>query len=131
MRGRVGWPALGEWAIAFGLLALAGIGAMSIGIFVFPFAIVALVFAARRDRGWPEAPTGGLVGFGSICLFVAYRNRAYSPCPPGPMRLAHGQHFSCGGFDPVPWLTIGVLLTVAGIGGYIALRRTHLAAAAT
>jgi hypothetical protein len=39
------------------------------------------------------------------------------------MRLAHGEHFSCGGFDPMPWLAIGALLTAAGFVGYLVSKR--------
>jgi hypothetical protein len=120
MRNRSGWNSFAEWALALALLSFALIGAASIGRFVFPFAIVALVLAERRNRPWPEPLMGGLVGIGAVLLFVAYRNRNYAPCPPGrfPMRLAHGEHFSCGGFDPMPWLAIGALLTAAGFVGY-------------
>ncbi|MDP9200894.1 MAG: hypothetical protein M3P26_03025 [Gemmatimonadota bacterium] len=131
MRDRSGWQSLAEWAVACGLMTLAVIGAMTIGIFVLPVAIAAVVLVARRNRAWPEAPMGALVGAGSIFLFVAYRNRSYSPCPPGPMRLAQGEHFSCGGFDPIPWLTIGLALTASGFAGYLVYRRTRLPAAAT
>jgi uncharacterized membrane protein len=131
MRHRSGWQSLAEWAVAFGLVALTVLGAMTIGIFVLPVAIAAAVLAARRNRAWPEAPMGGLIGVGSVFLFVAYRNRSYAPCPPGPMRLAHGEHFSCGGFNPIPWLTIGLILAASGFAGYLFSRRPHLAAAAT
>jgi len=126
MRNRSGWQSFAEWALALALLSFALIGAASIGVFVFPFAIAALVFAERRNRAWPEPLMGGLVGIGSVLLFVAYRNRHYSPCPPGrfPMRLAHGEHFSCGGFDPMPWLAIGALLMGAGWVSYlVSIRR--------
>jgi hypothetical protein len=133
MTDRGGWQSFGEWAIALGLMTLAVVGAMTIGIFVLPFALAAAWFAARRNSQWPEALTGGLVGVGATLLFVAYRNRGYSPCPLGrfPVRLARGEHFSCGGFNPMPWLTIGLLLALAGFLGYLAFRRTHLSAAAT
>ena len=131
MRDRRGWRSLAEWAVALSLVALAVIGAMTIGMFVLPVAIAAVVLAARRNRAWPEALMGGLVGVGSVFLFVAYRNRSYSLCPPGPMRLSHGEHFSCGGFDPMPWLTIGLLLIASGLAGYLLSRRTPLTAAAT
>ena len=126
MRDRTGWQSLAEWAVALSLLTFAILGAASIGIFVFPFAIAALVVAERRNRPWPAAPMGALVGIGAVCLYVAYRNRGYSPCPPPgvTMTLAHGEHFSCGGFNPMPWLSIGALLTAAGLVGYIAARRT-------
>jgi hypothetical protein len=131
MRDRSGWQSLAEWAVAIGLVALTMLGAMTIGMFVLPVSIAAMVLAARRNRAWPEALMGGLVGVGSILLFVAYRHRSYVPCPPGPMQLAHGEHFSCGGFDPMPWLTIGLLLTASGFAGYLLSRRTRLGAAAT
>jgi hypothetical protein len=125
MRDRTGWQSFAEWALALALLSFAIIAAASIGMFVFPFAIVALVFAERRNRSWPEPLMGGLVGIGSVLLFVAYRNRHYAPCPPGrfPMRLAHGEHFSCGGFDPMPWLAVGALLTAAGLVSYLVSMR--------
>jgi hypothetical protein len=124
---RPGWRSLIEWALALALLALALIGAASIGMLVVPFAIVALVFASRRNRAGPEPALGGLVGVGSVCLFVAYRNRAYVPCPPPgtPVRVSPGDHFSCGGLNPIPWLTIGMLLIAVGIGCYLVLRRTR------
>ena len=133
MRDRGGWQAFAEWALALALLSLAVIGAASIGVLLLPFALLALALAARRNRAWPEALTGGLTGVGSICLFVAYINRAYSPCPTGPnrIRVVNGDHFSCGGFDPRPWLTVGLLLTAAGCVGYLVSRRTRVAAPAT
>lgn len=135
MRNRRGWQSFAEWALALALFSFAVIGAASIGMLVLPFALLALVLVARRNRAWPEAPTGGLTGVGSICLLVAYKSRAYSPCPTGTIRVqvAKGEHehFSCGGFDPMPWLTVGLLLTAAGFVGYLVSRRTRLAAAAT
>jgi hypothetical protein len=133
MRDRGGWQAFAEWALALALLSFAVIGAASIGMLLLPFALLALALAARRNRAWPEALTGGLTGVGSICLFVAYINRAYSPCPTGPnrIRVVNGDHFSCGGFDPRPWLTVGLLLTAAGCVGYLVSRRTRVAAPAT
>jgi hypothetical protein len=132
MRNRSGWQSFAEWAFALALLSFALIGAATNGMFVFPFAIIALVFAERRNRPWPESLMGGLAGVGSVSLFVAYTNRDYAPCPPGrfPMKLSHGEHFSCGGFDPMPWLAIGALLTAAAFIGYFVSKRTHSAAAA-
>ena len=131
MSRRSGWQALAEWAIAFALISLVVIAAMSIGMFILPFAAVALGFAGTRNRAWPEAAMGALVGVGTACLFVAYRNRSYAPCPQGPMRLAWGQHFSCGGLDPTPWLVVGAVTIGAGIIGYLAARHTRLDTATT
>jgi hypothetical protein len=133
MRGRTGWRSLGEWALAFALVAFAFIEAMSIGVFVFPFALVAVAVAARRNHAWPESPMGALIGAGSVSLFVAYVNLGSSPCPPGRLRarLATGEHFSCGGLDPTPWLTAGALLTAGGFVCYLVYRRTRVATSAT
>jgi hypothetical protein len=131
---RTGWGALLEWAVAFGLLALTVIGAASIGMFVAPFAIVATIASVRRNRDWPEAPLGGLIGVGAVCLFIAYRGRhEYPPCPPPgtKIRVARGQHFACegGGPDPLLWLLIGLALAGAGLVGYLLVRRRHRGAA--
>jgi uncharacterized membrane protein len=124
MRDRTGWQSVGEWALAGGLFALALIGIMSIGVFVLPFALLAFVLAERRNRPLPEAPLGASIGAGSVCLFIAYRNRGYSPCPQsGRIHLAPGEHFSCGGFDPTPWLVVGGLLVAAGLVGHVVFRR--------
>ena len=131
MNRRTGWQALGEWAFGFALVSLVMIGAITIGMFILPFAAIALGFAGARDRAWPEVPFGALVGVGTACLFIAYLNRDYSPCPTGPMRLVHGQHFSCGGFDPRPWLLVGFFLVATGIIGYVVARHARLAAATT
>lgn len=129
---RTGWGAFLEWAGAFGLLALTVIGAASIGIFVAPFAIVATTLVVRRNRDWPEAPLGALVGVGALCLVIGSRRREYPPCPPAgtPVRVAPGEQFACsGGWDPVPWLVIGLALAGAGLVGYLLFRHRHRGAA--
>jgi hypothetical protein len=135
MRNGSGWQAFAEWALAGALLSFAAIGAASIGMFVFPFGVLALVLAARRNLAWPEAPAGGLTGVGSICLFAAYVSRTYSPCPEMPIRfrVAPGESgsFSCGGLKPMPWLIAGLLLIAAGFVGFVVRKRTRLAATAT
>jgi hypothetical protein len=45
------------------------------------------------------------------------------------MRLSFGEHFTCGGFDPTPWLAIGLLMTGTGLVSYRAFRRIRGAAA--
>jgi hypothetical protein len=135
MRNGSGWQSFAGWALAGALLSFAAIGAASIGMFVFPFAVLALVLAVRRNSAWPEAPAGALTGVGSVCLFVAYVSRAYSPCPEMPIRFRadigyHGP-FSCGGLKPTPWLIAGLLLIAAGFVGFLVRRRTRLAATAT
>lgn len=74
------WLAVGV-ACAFSAIALA-----SVGLFVFPVAVLATLFLARRTA--PRAGLAGLVvGFGFPPLYVAFLNRD------GPGRLC-----SYGGF---------------------------------
>jgi len=128
---RTGWPSLLAWGIASLLLTLTLVGAASIGMFVAPFAIMAIVVAARRNRDWPEAALGSLVGAGAVCLFVAYGSRGYSACPPTgtPIWVGPGEHFACGGLNPAPWLTVALLLAGVGLAVYILFRRSHRGAA--
>jgi hypothetical protein len=135
MGNRIGWRAFAEWALALALLGFAVIGLASIGMFIFPFALLAIALAARRNRAWPEAATGAPTGAGIICLYVAFVQRGYSPCPEMPIRIqihpgGSGRgSFSCGGLQPLPFLTVGLLLVVAGVVGYLVLKRRRLAAA--
>lgn len=121
MRDRTGWQSLFAWALALGLAALTVIAAMSIGVFVLPVAAVAFVLVARRSRAWPDSVLGGFIGVGAVCLFVAYRNRAYAPCQPAgtQIRLNVGERLACGGIDPTPWLTIGAFLLLFGLAAYL------------
>jgi hypothetical protein len=125
MKGRTGWHAFAEWALASAIVTFTMIAMLSIGPFILPIAVIAVVLAARRNRAWPEGPMGGLAGAGTIFLYVAYINRDSSPCPPGPIytTLSNGRFFSCGGADPIPWLTAGALLVVAGLLGYVVSQR--------
>jgi hypothetical protein len=132
MKGRIGWQSFGEWAVASAIVTFTMLTMLSIGPFVLPIAVIAVVVAARRNRAWPEAPMGALAGAGTNFLYVAFMNRDSSPCPPGPIHstLSNGQSFSCGGLDPIPWLTAGALLVVAGVLGYVVSRRILRTAAA-
>ena len=134
MGNRVGWQAFAEWAFGVAFLSFAVIAAASIGVLIFPFALLILVLVARRNRESPEA-WGGLAGIGSICLFVGFGNLDYTPCPTMPItiRAVEGTRgsFSCGGPEPMPWLAFGLLLTAAGIVMYWISRRGSLAAVTT
>ena len=125
MKGRIGWQSFGEWALASAIVTFTMLAMLSFGPFVLPIAVIAVVVAARRNRAWPEALMGGHAGAGTILLYVAYINRDSSPCLPGPVysTLSNGQHFSCGGADPIPWLTAGVLSVVGGLLGQVVSRR--------
>lgn len=118
---------LAAWTLALGLTALTLLGAMSIGMFVAPFAIAAVVLAVRQGHAALEPLWGGLLGVGIVSLFVAFRSRGYSPCPPAgtPVLFGPGQSGGCGGMDPMPWLVVGALLLAAGLLGAVASGRSR------
>jgi len=126
MGNRVGWRAFAEWALGVALFFFAVLGAASIGVFILPFALLSLLIIARRNREWPEA-MGGLTGIGSVCLLLSVGHWNDSPCPTGIVLYSelerYGGRFSCGGSGPMPWLAIGLLLTVTGIVMYWISRR--------
>jgi len=110
------------------LVTLTFLGAMSIGVFILPFAGAALIFAVRMKRAWPEALSGGLLGIGAVALWIGLGNLGSSPCLPEHriMRLSPGESFSCGGRDPIPWLATGLVLATVSIVGYWVWRRRNL-----
>jgi hypothetical protein len=91
------------WAFAGGLVTFSVIASASIGLLVFPLALVALWLASLTEPVWPEA-LGTLAGAAASCFLIAYLQR------------------EPGGFDSVPWLVAGIVLTVIGVGGYALLR---------
>ena len=123
--GRViaGWVALGFWSIALGAVAFSLASALSIGVYVVPFALLLCSLAALRATAWPEAPLGALVGAGSVSLLIGFLHLHYVPCPSGPQWLAPGESFACGGLPPTPWLLVGASLVATGLGGYALCRR--------
>jgi hypothetical protein len=127
MTNRTGWASVGEWALALGLVAFAVISGMSIGMFVIPVALGAVLVAALRNQAWPEAMFGGFLGVGVACVVIAYLHRADARCPPmmpATMRLGRGEHFRCGGLNPIPWLTNGLVLAASALLGYRAFRHS-------
>jgi hypothetical protein len=102
------------WIVVGALLALTVIGALSIGVFVLPLFGLAFAYVSRHTR-YPLDALGGLVGIGAVLLAVAYVNRDSRPC-------AAGYAFSCGGFDPHPWLFTGLVFAGVGLIGYATLR---------
>ena len=112
------------WYLAWAaVVALLLFSYLVIGVFVLPAALVAVVLVARRGPVWPEA-LGGLEGAAAMCFLIAYLNRDYNPCPPGPIILGPGQaSFSCGGADSRPWLIAGVVLAVIGVAAYLIASR--------
>jgi len=115
----------GAWLAVGAAFALSFLGAPSIGLFVLPFALVLLVIVVRRSQHLPEA-IGLVSGIGVMLLLVAFRNRDYEPCSKGFQRLAPGQQsVSCGGWDPHPWLYLGIGVTATGVLAYLAASRAR------
>ncbi len=126
MRGSVppttGWSGFSVWALVGALFSLSVLGAASIGLFVLPVAVVALVLACVFVRAWPEI-TGLLEGAAALSLFVGMANLHATPCPSSGSGAVHigrpGEGtFSCGGLDPMPWLLVGTVLAGAGLISY-------------
>ena len=123
---RSGWLALAEWTFAAAAVALGVLSILSIGVFVLPVAAIVMALVAIRNRIWPEGVAGMLMGAGLTSLCIAYIQRDSSACPPGGFQtvaldtLTVGRNYSCGGFDPLPWLLAGCVLIGAGL--YTTLR---------
>jgi hypothetical protein len=117
------WGGFALWAGVGALFGLSGIAMPSIGllVLVLAVAVVALLRAGRYLQVWPDV-AGFLPGAGGLSLLVGLANLTSTPCPstgsgfagPG----ATGAVSSCGGFDPVPWLVIGVVLTATGFAAF-------------
>jgi len=78
---RDGWKSVFHWGVAGALLAFAGIGMMSIGWFIMPFAVWAFYHASARYRFFPEGISGALLGASAVILFIAFLHRGDVPCP--------------------------------------------------
>jgi hypothetical protein len=122
-----GWGGFGAWALVGALFSLSLLGAASIGLFIFPVAVLALVVATGTVRRWPEI-AGLLEGMAALTLLVGISNLGSTPCPEsgshtvGPGEA--GTTWSCGGWDPLPWLLVGLAVAAAGVAVY-ALARPH------
>ena len=124
--GVAGWGGFGAWAAIGALLALSLLGDASIGLFVFPLALLGLWLVGSRVRAWPEM-AGVLEGVAALNLFVGIANLGSTPCPAagsGTVQRGGGpaSASSCGGFDPLPWLVVAVALAVIGLLTFVVAR---------
>jgi hypothetical protein len=117
---------LGAWLAVGAAFTLSFPGALTIGLFVLPFALVLLLIVVRRSPHLLEA-IGLVSGTGVMLPLLAFRNRDYEPCSAnGFQRLAPGQQsVSCGGWNPHPWLYLGIAVTAAGVLAYLAASRAR------
>lgn len=121
-----GWGGFAAWAAIGALLTLSLLGAASIGLFVFPLTLLGLWLVGTTVHPWPEM-AGVLEGVAAMSLFVGIANLGATPCPAtgsGTVRRGGGvpSGSSCGGFEPLPWLLVGLALAVIGLVTYLAAR---------
>jgi hypothetical protein len=108
--------ALAAWSAA-GLLSTSAILSLpSYGLFVLPFAVLA-VFTAAGRFSFGRGTLGLCVGAGLALIAVGLANPDYRPLPPsGTVSLAPGQtSVTYGGLNPTPWLVAGSILVVASL----------------
>jgi hypothetical protein len=87
------------------------LGALSIGVFILPVAIIATVVLARQP-GAREHTAGVLSGLGFPILYVAFLNR-HGPgmhCTTTPTSESCSEHTT-----PVPFLVSGIALVALGV----------------
>jgi hypothetical protein len=124
MATRAGWGWFAAWAGAGVLLAFSLVAAASIGLFVLPFAFLSVWVILRRSP--PRATAFGLVsGAGLVCLAIWALNTGSEPCPEsGTVTVpVGGVEEECGGRYALPFLVVGIVLTLAGLALVAAARR--------
>lgn len=114
------WPFL-AWLVAGAGLGLGLASIASIGIFVLPVAIGALVALLSWRGSRNGSAAGVLTGLGTIPLYIAYLNRS----GPGNICTAvAGGGQACGEqWNPWPFLAAGLLLVAGGLILFSWLRR--------
>lgn len=117
--GKPSWASFFAWPIIGAALSFSVLGAMTIGVFVFPFAIAALL-ALLKWGGNRKSSVGLISGVGLPLLYIAFINRS------GPGMIC--TTFGNGGgrcdeeMSPWPWLIIGAVFVVTGVVLFIRLR---------
>ncbi|MCW2524616.1 MAG: hypothetical protein JWO63_2951, partial [Frankiales bacterium] len=98
------------WAATGGALALAAITPFTIGVFVAPLALIALVALVLTARN--ESAAGALCGPAVLILYIGYLNRG----GPGEVCTSTATSQSCTTeWNPWPFAVIGLLLLAAGV----------------
>ena len=122
--------ALAAWSAAGLLCTTAILSMLSYGLFVLPFAAVA-VFSAAKRFSLGRGTLGLFAGAGLALIVIGLGSVDYRPLPAsGVVTLAPGQtSVSYGGMDPTPWLVAGAILVVTSLLLVVLLgrvRRTRL-----
>ena len=121
-----GWGWFLAWFGAGALVALAFLGALTIGIFVMPIAGALIVLLATRRNAF-NGVAGLISGLGLPILLVAYFNRE----GPGNICTVTATSTSCTEeWSPWPWLLIGVAVVIVGVVVFVRSARGRAARAA-
>jgi hypothetical protein len=99
------------WAVVGAAYAFGLIGALSIGMFVLPCALVTTFYLARRSPA-PRFMTGLVSGLGVSLLILAFLHRR------GPGMVCDGSGCEHQ-FSPWPWFVAGVLFVLLGVAVYV------------
>jgi hypothetical protein len=114
------WRGFLLWSIVGACLAL---GVSQIGLVTVPVGVVLALWLGRRG-GWGKEALGLVAGAGLVSALVGVINVDYRPCSSGSVVLGVGRtSSSCGGFDGLPWLIVGLVLVTAGTLMYLAVTR--------
>lgn len=113
------WTSFFAWAIVGAALSLSVLGAMTIGLFILPFAIAGL-FALRKWGGNQKSSVGLISGAGLPVLYIAFLNRQ------GPGMVC-GSYKNGGGYcteewSPWPFIFVGAILVILGVVLFIRRR---------
>ncbi len=117
-----GWTAFGVTVVLGVLLAFSFLSFA--GPLAWPVVLIiggTVIWARPPARAW----LGLIAGIGTFLLFVGIIHLNDTPCTAIGM-ISHGPGdgpYSCGGLDSEPWLIVGSVVFVAGIGLFVAARR--------
>lgn len=101
-----------------------GFAVSQIGLLTVPVGMLLTAWLVRARRTGREL-LGLAAGVGAVSVLVGGLNLDYRPCPTDGVVLAYGQtEFSCGGFDGLPWLIVGVMAVVVAGVAYALLGRS-------
>jgi len=116
---KLSWASFLAWPLIGAALSLSVLGAMTIGIYVLPFAIAGLL-ALRKWGGNQKSSVGLISGAGLPVLYVAYLNRQGPGMVCGPYK--NGGQQCMQEYSPWPFLLVGTILFVLGLALFIRLR---------
>jgi hypothetical protein len=113
------WPFL-AWAVVGAGLCFAVLSGFTVGIFVIPVAIAAMIALLRWAQARTIAAVGVISGPGLVLMYVAYLNRA----GPGNVCSATATSQTCvTEMSPWPWLIAGIAVLAIGVTVFAQLRR--------